>query len=239
MPELTVKLDPVAELRGLRNTAYPDPTVAAVLAELAGADRIAVSFHRNRKNVSDRDIGILSRQIQTELVLELFPTTGMIGFAIEAKPDRVTLIGNTLNKGVVDPGLDLLVKKGIAAELISTLKHNHIGTAVCIDPDPDQIRLAHKISASMVQFNVGEYCRAKTSLKRNRSYLRIMDAVNLARKLKLRISIGNGLCYKTVRAFTHLDRVDEICVGHGLISRAVLVGMDRAVREMADLIKTD
>jgi len=236
MPDLAVKLDHVALLRELRKRKYPDPAAAAILAELAGADRIAVHLYRRRRHILDRDVRILRNIIQTELILEMAMSTEMVGTALEIKPERVLLVAENRKAATTEGGIDLLVHMDAAAEAVKTLANSGIAVCLCIDPDLDQIKMAHKINAAMVQFHAGEFCRAKTTLKRNRAYMKIVDAIHLAAKLKLGVSIGHGLCYKTIGAFRSMPRIDEFYIGHSIVSRAILVGMDRAVKDMLALI---
>jgi pyridoxine 5-phosphate synthase len=237
MPDLTVKLDHVAMLRKLRERKYPEPAAAAVLAELAGADRIAVHLCRHRGHVLDRDVRILRQIVQTELVLEMAITTEMVGTALEIKPERVILVAEHPKSAVVEEGVDLLVHLNAAAEAVKTLENGGISVCLCIDPDLDQVKMAHKIDAAMVQFHTGRFCRANNALKRNRAFMKIVDAVHLAAKLRLGVGLGHDLCYQSIGAFKSLSQIDEYYVGHSIVSRAVLVGMERAVKEMLALIK--
>jgi len=237
MPDLTVKIDHVALLREIRKRGYPEPTAAAILAELAGADQIAVHLYRRRRHILDRDVKILRSCIHSGLVLEISPKTEMVGTAIDIKPKRVILVEESDSLPTSEGGLDLLIHRDTVADAFNTFEGHGIGASVCIDPDPEQIRIAHKIDAPGVQFHTGVFCSAKTTLRKNRAYLQLVDAVSLARKLKLNISVGHGLCYSTVKALVRLPQIDEFYVGHSIIARAVLVGMERAVTEMLALVK--
>jgi len=237
MPDLTVKIDHVALLREIRKRGYPEPTAAAILAEIAGADRIAVHLYRRRRHILDRDVKILRSCIHSGLVMEISPATEMVGIAVDIKPERVLLVAENDNSPTSEGGLDLLIRKEIVADAVNTFKGNGIAVSVCIDPDPEQIRMAHKIGVPWVHFHAGAFSSAKTTLRRNRAYLHMVDAVSLARKLKLNISVGHGLCYRTVKSLTHLTQIDEFYIGHSIVARALLVGMERAVREMLSLVK--
>lgn len=238
MPELTVKIDQVALLREDRQRKYPDPVAAALLAELAGADRISIHLNRKRSRSHDRDARILRNTLQTELVLEMAPTTEMFGLALELTPARVILVEeHPKSPTIIRKGMDLFDLKTVVSEAVETLNKSGIAVCLCIDPDPDQIRLAHKANAGMVQFHAGAFGGAKTTLKRNRAYMKLVDAVNLARKLKLGVSLGHGLCQKSVKALRTLHAIDEFSIGHSIIANAVLVGMERAVREMIETIR--
>jgi len=132
--------------------------------------------------------------------------------------------------------LDLIVHKHTIAETVDTLQNSGIPVSIFIDPDPEQVKLAHKIDASMVEIHTGTFCDATTEDKKERAFSKIVDAVKLARKLKLGINAGHGLCYKTIKQFKGLYEIDEFSIGHSIVSRASMVGMDKAVREMIRLI---
>ena len=232
MPELTVKIDQVALLREARKRQDPEPAAAAMLAELAGADRIAVHLYRRHRHIQERDVRILRHTVQTGLVLEMGLSTEMIGMAMALKPDRVILVAEAQETPAAGNSLDLLLRKDAVDEAVETLNGGGISVCLCIDPDPEQIKMAHRSHAAMIQFHTGAFCAAKTTLKRNHAYMKLLDAVNLGRKLKLGIGLGHGLGYQTVRAFKNLHQIDEFCIGHSIVARAVLVGMERAVREM-------
>ncbi len=134
-------------------------------------------------------------------------------------------------------GLDLIVHKDSIAEAVGSLQNSGIPVSIFIDPDPEQIKLAHQIDASMVEIHTGTFCDATTSIKREKAFSIIVDAVKLAHKLKLKVNAGHGICYKTIKAFKGLKEIDEFSIGHSIVSRAVLVGMERAVKEMSALIK--
>lgn len=231
MPELTVKLDSIALLRESRKTRYPDPVTAAAMAELAGADRIAVHLSQKRR-IPDRDVRILRSTVQTELSLEMVLCAESVGLALDLSPNRIVFVAENPKTGAIEQGMDLFNQKEAVAEAVMSLKKAGITVCLSLDPEPEQIRLAHRANVAVVQFHTGAFCSAATTLKRNRAYMKLVDAVNLARKLKMGVSLGHGLCYQTVKAFSDLRAVNEFCIGHSIVSRAVLVGMDRAVRDM-------
>jgi len=237
MAGLAVNIDHVATLREARKINYPDPVAAAVLAESAGADGIVVHLRGDRRHIQDRDVRILRNVVQTKLILEMASTPEMVGIAIDLKPDVVTLVPERRDELTTEGGLDLIVHKNAIAETISTLHNNGIPVCIFIDPDPEQIQLAHQVNTTMVEIHTGTFCDAKTIKKRNRAFTQIVDAVKLAHKLKITVNAGHGLCYKTIKAFKGLNEIDEFSIGHSIVSRAVLVGMERAVKDMLALIK--
>jgi len=234
---LAVNIDHVATLREARKGIWPDPVSAAVLAELAGVDGIVVHLREDRRHIQDRDVRILRETIQTKLILEMASTSEMVGIALEIKPDIVTLVPEKREELTTEGGLDLIVHSGSVAETVATLQSNGIPVSIFIDPDPDQIKLAHQISASMIELHTGEFCDAATTKQKNQTFARIVDAAKLAHKLKLGIHAGHGLDYHSIKAFKGLNEIDEFSIGHSIITRAVFVGIERAVHEMLTLIK--
>ena len=236
MAGLAVKIDQVAALRNVRNSRSPDPVTAATMAELAGADGIIVHLRLDRKHINDRDVRILRNVVQTKLILEMASTSEMVGVALDIKPDLVTLVPEKREEFTVDGGLDLIVHRADVSDTVAALQNSGIPVGLLVDPEPEQIKLAHKIGASLVEIRSATYCDAKTAQKRHQAFLNIIDAVKLAHKLKFSVKVGRGLCYKTVKVFKNIDEIDEFSIGHSIISRAVLIGMQAAVADMQKLI---
>jgi pyridoxine 5-phosphate synthase len=237
MAGLAVKIDHVAALRESRKSQFPDPVAAAVIAEVAGADGIAVHLRKDRRDIRDRDVRILRQTIQSKLILEMASTTEMVGMALDIKPDHVTLVPEKREEFSVEGGLDLVVHKDEIRETVDTLQNSGIPVGILIDPEPEQLKQAHRTNAGIVEIHTGAYCEAKTSQKRHQAFLKIIDAVKLAHKLNLSVKAGRSLCYKSIKAFGDLNEIDEFSIGHSIVSRAVLTGMEKAVKEMIDLIR--
>ena len=236
MAGLAVKIDQVAALRNARKSQFPDPVTAATMAEMAGADGITAHLRLDRKYINDRDVRILRSVVQSKLILETASTSEMVGVALDIKPDLVILVPEKREEFTADGGLDLIVHRSDIYDTVGTLQNSGIPAGLLVDPEPEQIRLAHKIGASLVEIHTATYCDAKTAQKRHQAFLNIVDAVKLAHKLKFSVKVGRGLCYKTVKAFKRIDEVDEFSIGHSIISRAVLIGMQAAVADMRKLI---
>ncbi len=238
MAGLAVNIDHVATLRESREfISYPEPIAAAVLAELAGANGIVVHLREDRRHIQERDVRGLRQIVQTKLILEMAPTSEMIGIALDIKPDVVTLVPESREELTTEGGLDLMLYKETAAETVSTLQGSGIPVSIFIDPNPDQIKIAHQINASMVEIHTGAFCNASTEKLKVHILEKITQAAKYAYKLKLGVNAGHGLCYKSIHAFKGLSEISEFSIGHSIISKAVLVGMERAVKEMLDLIK--
>ncbi len=237
MTRLVVNIDHIATLRQVRRINYPDPLAAAVIAELAGADGIVVHLREDRHHIQDRDLRMLREVVQTKLILEMASTEEMVGIALDVQPDHITLVPEKREDFTTKGGLDLIVHKNSVAETIGTLQNAGIAVGILVDPDPDQIKIAHQINTNAVEFNTRTFCEAKTIKSRNQIFSSIVDAAKLAHKLKIGVNAGHGLCYNTIKDFKGLHEIEEFCIGHSIVSRAVLVGMERAVKEMLTLIK--
>jgi pyridoxine 5-phosphate synthase len=236
MAGIAVKVDQVAALRAAGKSPFPDPVTAAALAEVAGADGITVHLRQDRRHIKDRDVRILRSIVQSKLILEMASTTEMVGVALDIKPDLVTLVPEKREESTADGGLDLIVHRDDITETVATLQNSGIPVGLLVDPEPEQIKLAHKSNASMVEVHTGTYCDAKTAQKRHQAFLNIVDAVKLAHKLNLSVKAAHGLCYKTIKVFKGIPEIDEFSIGHSIVSRAILTGMQTAVEEMIRLI---
>lgn len=238
MAGLAVKVDPVAALREARKAGYPDPVAAALLAELAGAEGIVCHLRQDRQHIQDHDVRMLKKTVQTKLILEIAATSEMIGIALDVRPELVTLVPENMETVATRGGLDLIVHSKSIGQTINALQNNGIPVSLFIDPEPEQIKLAHQAGANRITIHTGRFCEATSRTKRNQTFAKIVDAAKLAKKLKLGVNAGRGLCFNTINAFGGLTEIDEYSIGHSIVSRAVLVGMDRAVRDMRDRIKT-
>jgi pyridoxine 5-phosphate synthase len=235
MAKLTVNIDHLAVLRNIKKTNYPDPAAAAILAELAGANGIEVYLREDRRHIQDTDVKILRRIVQTKFILKMAPTNEMVGIALDTKPDMVKLMPEIREVSAAQGGLDLIVHKNEIAETTNTLKTSGILVSVFIEPDPDQIKIAHQIDLDLVDIDTGTFCESKAA--NQQIFANIVDAAKLAYKLKIGVNAGNGLCYNTIESFKGLREIGEFSIGHSIISRAVLVGMEKAVRDMVDIVK--
>ena len=232
MAKLIVQLDPVATLRQAVKSAVPDPVAAAILAELGGADGIAVHLREDRRSIQDRDLCVLRKVVHTRFVFEMAPTSEMLGVALNIKPDFVILLPEIREENSPAGGLDLMVHGSSAAETIDNLINSGIPAGIFIEPDPDQLKLAHQCSANLVEINTGAYCEAATDAKRKQVLIRIVDTVKLAYRLKIGVQAGGGIGFNTIGSFEGLKEIGAFTIGHSIIARAVLIGMQEAVREM-------
>ncbi len=236
MPRLSVNIDHIATIRQARRGIEPDPVAAAVLAELAGAEGIIAHLREDRRHVQDRDLRLLRETVQTKLNLEMAATDEMQRIALEVKPDFTTLVPEKREELTTEGGLEVASRIDFMKSYISRLQQGGIVVSLFIDPDDKQIAAAKKSGADWVEIHTGAYANAKTGKDREREFVKITEAAKLAGSLGLRVGAGHGLNYVNVRKIARIPEVEELNIGHSIISRAALVGMERAVREMKALI---
>ena len=234
---LGVNVDHVATLRQMRRTPYPDPVAAAVLAELAGADQITIHLREDRRHIQDRDLQILRRTVQTRLNLEMAATQEMVRTAYEVKPDMVTLVPERREELTTEGGLDAVGGRDGLRKVVKNLRDAEVAVSLFIDADLDQVKAAHRAEAQVVEFHTGRFCDARLAADRNRELARIVDACKAAAKLGLAVAAGHGLHYGNVAAVASIPEVEELNIGHSIVARAVMVGFERAVREMRELLR--
>ena len=234
---LGVNVDHVATLRQSRRTQYPDPVAAATLAELAGADQITIHLREDRRHIQERDLQILRKTVTTRLNLEMAATQEMVKLAYDAKPDVATLVPERREELTTEGGLDVVAGRENVRKVVKTLRDADIEVSLFIDPDLDQVKAAHRAEAEAVEFHTGRFCDARLAADRRRELSRLVDACKAAAKLGLEVAAGHGLHYQNVGAIAALPEVQELNIGHAIVARAVLVGFERAVREMKELIE--
>ncbi len=237
MAGLAVNVDHVATLREARKVNFPEPAAAAIAAETAGADGIVVHLRGDRRHIQERDVRIIKSIIKSKLILEMASTSEMLGIALDIKPDTVTLVPETREEVSTEGGLDLVTHEAGVREMVNALQNAGIKVSIFIDPDLDQIKIAHKIDADMIEIHTGSFCDAVTEREKEREFSKIVDAAKIAHKLKLNVNAGHGICYNTIKAFKGLDEIDEFSIGHSIVARSVLTGMEQAVRDMLALVK--
>ena len=234
---LGVNVDHVATLRQARRTTYPDPVTAAAMAELAGAGQITIHLREDRRHIQDRDLRILRETVQTLLNLEMAATQDMVKIAYEYKPDVVTLVPERREEVTTEGGLDVAGQREQVAKIIKNLKDGEITVSLFIDADLDQVRASHKVNADRIELHTGRYCEARNERERARELARIVDASKAAARLGMGVAAGHGLNYDNVLPVARIQEIDELNIGHAIVARAVLVGFDRAVREMLELMR--
>ncbi len=234
---LGVNIDHVATVREARKTFEPDPPMAATLAILGGADGITVHLREDRRHINDRDLKLLKEFVPCELNLEMAATDEMIKIAIEVKPDLVTIVPEKRHELTTEGGLDVVGQKDHLKETIRKIKDSvGIPVSLFINPHIMDVDFSKNIGADMVEIHTGLYANSR-GLKQLDELHRVIEAAKTARKLGLMVNAGHGLTYYNVGKIASLQDLRGLYIGHSIISRSILVGIERAVREMKELIR--
>lgn len=237
MARLAVNVDHVATVRQARGIDEPDPVLAAGMAELAGADGIICHLREDRRHINDRDVGLLRQTVRTKLNLEMAAVEEMVGIARNIKPDLVTLVPERREELTTEGGLDVKSNPALYKKVVEQLKEAGIEVSFFIDPDTSQIEIAQQVGGDVVEIHTGHYSEARSESEAQERFMRIAKAAEAAEKLKLGISAGHGLNYINIKRFKALPQIEEYSIGHSIITRAIFVGIDQAVREMIALVK--
>jgi pyridoxine 5-phosphate synthase len=245
MTKLGVNIDHIATLREARKTNEPDPVAAAVIAELAGCHGITVHLRSDRRHIQDRDVELLRETVKTRLNLEMAATEEMIRFAREVKPDTATLVPEFPGELTTQGGLDCLRNCDMISAAAQELEAAGIAVSLFIDPEKQQIEAAQRIGVPIIEINTASYADAslyltlRTEVAAAEALEQIKTAAILADSAGIRVHGGHGLTYRNVRAVSQISEIEELNIGHNIISRAALVGLDAAVREMLVLLKDE
>lgn len=237
MLELSVNVDHVATLRETRKAHEPDPVVAALLAELAGAKGITIHLRKDRRHIKERDLNILRSTVKTKLNLEMGTDEKIVRIALKIKPDLCTLVPEKEEEITTEGGLNLSQKISRLREVITLLHEREIPVSLFINPDPNSVRKAHKLGVETVELHTGIYAEVSSLLEVATQLEKLAGAAALAKKLGLRVNAGHGLNYQNVRKVCLIKEIEELSIGHSIIARACLVGIEKAVKEMIELIK--
>jgi pyridoxine 5-phosphate synthase len=236
MIRLGVNIDHVATLRQARRAQEPDPVTAAVLALLGGADGITVHLREDRRHIQERDVRLLGPLVPDRLNLEMAAVESITAIACDVRPREATLVPERREEVTTEGGLDVLAHEDAVARTVARLRQSDIVVSLFIDPDPRQIDAAKRLGSHAVEIQTARYSEARTAEDRDRELAALGDATALARQLGLRVHMGHGLNYSNVQTVAAIPGVEELNIGHSIVSRAVFVGMERAVREMKEAI---
>ncbi len=231
--ELSVNIDHIATLREARKENFPDPIYAAVLAELGGANGITVHLRMDERHIKERDLRLLKQVIKTELNLEMAVTSRMMKIALEVKPDRVSLVPEQPGEITTQGGLNLLQRRQTIQAAIKRLKKERIKVSIFIDPDPEQIRMAKKLGADMIEINTARYSIIKD---KSRETVKVAQMARVAKKLGLIVHAGHGIDYQNIIPLLRIPEITGFSIGFSIVARSVFVGLTQAVREMREII---
>jgi len=237
MVKLAVNVDHVATVRQARGTIEPDPVLAAAICELAGASGIVVHLREDRRHIQDRDVRLLRQTVKTRLNLEMAAAREMIEIALDVRPDMVTLVPEKRQELTTEGGLNVHGNRKKIGKAIEQLRQGNIPVSLFIDPDYKQIKAAKQTGATYVELHTGRYCDATTEEEREYEFDLIEKSAAAASEAGLKVNAGHGLDYRNTARVAALETIEELSIGHAIVSRAVLVGLDQAVREMMALIR--
>ena len=236
MTTLGVNIDHIATLRQARNGKEPDPIHAAMLAELAGAHGITAHLREDRRHIQDRDLHLLKQVVTTHLNLEMACTQEMVKIAQELQPFMVTLVPEKREEKTTEGGCAVREHEKELSPLVESLRQNNILVSIFIAPDFNQIKSSKRIGATHVELHTGYYANAVTESAQSEEQEKLVMMAEAALKFGLRVNAGHGLTYSNVRPIAGIHHVEELNIGHSIISRAALIGITAAVKEMLTLI---
>jgi pyridoxine 5-phosphate synthase len=232
LPTLGVNIDHIATIRQARRTTEPDPVAAAVLAELGGADGITAHLREDRRHIQERDVSVLRQMVSTHLNLEMAATEEMVKIALNLKPDYITLVPERREEVTTEGGLDIVGQIDRLSGVVDRLQSAGIPVSLFIDAEPEQIDASVKTGAKFIELHTGRYAEAHSETDRQRELDVLATGCAQARAAGLRVNAGHGLTYLNVYPIACIEGMEELNIGHTIVSRAALVGMERAVRDM-------
>ncbi|BBC25039.1 pyridoxine 5'-phosphate synthase [Pseudanabaena sp. ABRG5-3] len=238
MPTLGVNIDHIATIRQARRGVEPDPVAAAVIAELAGADGITVHLREDRRHIQERDVRLLRQTIRTRLNLEMAATPEMVAIALDVKPDYITLVPERREEITTEGGLNVKAQCDRLGKFVHQLQGAGIPVSLFVDAEPEQLQASARTGAKFVELHTGTYANAKNEEEHTRELELLTKGGELAISLGLRLNSGHGLTYWNTRPVAQIKGMEELNIGHSIISRAVLVGLDKAIREMKEIINS-
>ncbi len=236
MTKLGVNVDHVATLRQARRTYEPDPVTAASLADLGGADIITIHLREDRRHIHERDLKLLRQTVFTKLNLEMSVADEIVELALVEQPAQVTFVPEKREEVTTEGGLDVVSQAKVLGPLIKRFREKNITVSLFIDPEARQIQASRDAGAEFVELHTGAFANATTEAQQLDMLEKLRSGAGLSRELGLRVNAGHGLTYKNVGPIVEEIGAEELHIGHSIISRAVFVGIKKAVEEMKELI---
>ncbi len=234
--QLAINIDHVATLRNARGGSEPDPVEAAWICERAGAVGIVCHLREDRRHIRDTDVQRLRSSIKTKLDLEMASTDEIIGIALDVKPELVTLVPEKRQELTTEGGLDVVQQRGRLRDVIRSFHEKRILVSLFVDPVESQIRTSKEVGADMVELHTGEYANARSDHEVSGQLERIRTMAKLGVSLGLTVNGGHGLDYRNTASIAAINEIHEVSIGHAVITRALIVGLENAVREMLAIV---
>lgn len=237
MANLCVNIDHIATLRQARGGTEPDPVKAVEIVEKSGAVGVTVHLREDRRHIQERDVFLIKKIIKTKLNLEMSINSEIVNIALKVIPNEATIVPERRNELTTEGGLDIKRNFNKLEKVIKRLKRKGIIVSLFINPDINQIKLAKKVGADYVEIHTGRYSEAKTKYAIKNELLKIKKAVYFAHEIGLNINAGHGLNYNNVKEISKISFIEDLNIGHSIISKAVMIGLENAIKEMIKLIK--
>ena len=234
--KLGVNIDHVATIRQARMADYPDPVHAAAIAELAGADGITIHLREDRRHIQERDVQILKKSVKTSLNLEMALNPEIVEIALEIAPNEVCIVPEKRQEVTTEGGLDVIGNRERLSEIVPRLQKKGIEVSLFIDPDRDQLQASRDVGARVVELHTGSYANARPGKEAAAELKKIAEAAKFGASIGLQVNAGHGLHYQNVYAIAEIAEIDTLNIGHSIISQAIFVGLDRAVRDMIAIL---
>lgn len=234
---LCINIDHIATLRQARGGIEPDPITAAMICELAGASGIVCHLREDRRHINDRDVKLLREIVQTKLDLEMSTNDEIVQIACDIIPDLATLVPEKRQELTTEGGLDVITNFNRVKDVIKELQKRNIEVSIFVDPIPDQINASAEAGTDFIEIHTGDYANALSEEEAMEELERIRQSAKLGRKLSLGVNAGHGLNYQNIIPCREIEEIEEVSIGHSIISRACFVGLENAVREMLKLIR--
>jgi len=235
MPKLCVNVDHIATLRQARRGKEPDPVLGARICERAGCEGIVVHLREDRRHIQERDIYLLKEGVRTKLNLEMSIAQDIVDIALDLRPDFATLVPERREEVTTEGGLDVLKEKERIEKVVERLQEKEIKVSLFIDPELEQIKASKEIGADFIELHTGRYAHSEGK-EQERELKNLVIAKDKAIELGLKVNAGHGLNYQNVSPVAAISGIQELNIGHSIISRAVFVGLEKAVREMKEII---
>lgn len=234
---LCINIDHIATLRQARKELEPDPVIAAGICELAGADGIVCHLREDRRHINDRDLKLLKEVVKTKLDLEMAATDEMVKIACEIKPEMITLVPEKREEITTEGGLNIASAKDRISNAIDTVKNAGIKASVFIEPEPENVDMALEAGADMIEIHTGKYANVKELKEVVFEAEKIRETARMAKELGMSVNAGHGLNYFNIIPIANMEDIDEVSIGHSIISRAVFSGLQKAVEDMLTIIR--
>jgi pyridoxine 5-phosphate synthase len=234
--KLSINIDHIATLRNARGGMEPDPIAAAAICESAGAQGIVVHLREDRRHITDRDVRILRQTVASKLDLEMGASEEIIAIALDLVPEMVTLVPEKREELTTEGGLDVCAQRARLRTVVDRFHENNILVSMFVDPVGEQIEASYETGADMIELHTGAYANARAEHEIHALLGEIRTSAKHGKRLGLVVNAGHGLNYRNVRPIAAIDEIDELSIGHAIMARAIMAGLEQAVKEMADLV---